>query len=86
MDSCLLQYYLKVGQLENFINVRLELNKVCKRDHVSKTRDRYFRIIVELSKGDDDGLVEESSFGQGLAGFLVEESNLMVEVAPWQEG
>ena len=34
MDSCLFQNDLKVGQLENLIHIRLELNKVCKRDQV----------------------------------------------------
>ena len=86
MDSCLLRNQMKVSQLENLIHIRLELNEVCQGNHVDETRDCHLWIIVELSEGDNDGLVEESSFGQGLASLLVEESNLVVKVAPWQEG
>ncbi len=48
VDSCLLQNDLKVGQLKNLIGIGLELYEVSKRDHVYKTCDWHFRVIMEL--------------------------------------
>ena len=63
----------------------MELNQVCKLYEVHKACYWHLRIIVELFQGNNDGLFKYTSCRQASAGFPVEKSYLMVEIAPWQE-